>query len=694
MSMRITGISSGLDTDSMVQELVSASSTQKESLEKAQTKLEWKQETWKDLNTKVYSFFNKQLSNLKYEGSYIKKKTTVSDTSIASVVGADTVPNGSYSLSVKQLASTGYLTGGKLSDDKSVTSSTTLAQLAEKSGKTIGADEAVTFRVKNGSEETEIELTGASTISDVISKLQDAGLTASFDETNQRIFVSASASGAENDFALMADSLNGLTSLASLGLLTETDISDPDSALYQECAYWDEAYVENADGTYTLDEDLFQQKVAETAAEKAATILDSLASMKETIWQLQSDRESLTSGTDLIKNYNKQEEAQTQLADTAMVLKDYYQSIIDSDTATDEEKAAAQESLVTANEALAIATSAANTLGVTLPTEASYNLVETVETESRALAEVAHETLNGNILGDACATAVRIKGQDAIISLNGAEFTSDKNSFTINGMTISTNAVSAVTGVDADGNKVYATTTITVADDVDGIYDMIKSFLSDYNELIIAMDTAYNADSASDYEPLTSEEKEAMTEEEIEKWETKIKDSLLRKDSDLGTLINLFKTTMLGSYTINGTSYSLSSFGIATLGYFDSAENERGAYHIDGDADDDSTSTNTDKLKAMIASDPETVVSFFTQLISDFQSKMDTLMESTDYRSRYKVYNDKGLQQEYDRYTDKIKEAEEKLEDLEDRYYDQFSAMETAMSKLNSQQNYISSMLG
>ena len=57
MAMRISGISSGLDTDSMVQELVKASSKKKEDLEKAQKKLEWKQETWKGLNTKVYSFF-------------------------------------------------------------------------------------------------------------------------------------------------------------------------------------------------------------------------------------------------------------------------------------------------------------------------------------------------------------------------------------------------------------------------------------------------------------------------------------------------------------------------------------------------------------------------------------------------------------------------------------------------------------
>ena len=43
----------------------------------------------------------------------------------------------------------------------------------------------------------------------------------------------------------------------------------------------------------------------------------------------------------------------------------------------------------------------------------------------------------------------------------------------------------------------------------------------------------YNADSAKGYEPLTDDEKDAMSDSEVEKWEKKIKDSLLRKDSTI-----------------------------------------------------------------------------------------------------------------------------------------------------------------
>ena len=67
-------------------------------------------------------------------------------------------------------------------------------------------------------------------------------------------------------------------------------------------------------------------------------------------------------------------------------------------------------------------------------------------------------------------------------------------------------------------------------------------------------------------------------------------------------------------------------------------------------------------------------------------------MERTDYSSAFTVYNDKSLQEEYDNYTEKIEKQEEKIANFEDRYYDKFTAMEVAMSKLQSQQNAISSL--
>lgn len=73
MAIRLSGMNSGLDTDSIVKALVSGYTTKKEKYEKAQTKLGWKQESWKSLNTKVYSMYS-NISNLRFSSAYNLKK--------------------------------------------------------------------------------------------------------------------------------------------------------------------------------------------------------------------------------------------------------------------------------------------------------------------------------------------------------------------------------------------------------------------------------------------------------------------------------------------------------------------------------------------------------------------------------------------------------------------------------------------
>ena len=281
--------------------------------------------------------------------------------------------------------------------------------------------------------------------------------------------------------------------------------------------------------------------------------------------------------------------------------------------------------------------------------------------------------------GDDSTGAVRITGSDSEIVLNGATFKNNTNNFSINGLTIQATALT--------GNETVSITTDT---DIDGIYKQIKDFFKDYNELIKAMDTAYNADSSKGYEPLTSDEKEAMTDDEVKEWEKKIKDSLLRKDSTLGNASTAMKTIMSSSISINGKSYSLANFGIKTQGYFSSGTNEKGVFHIDGNSDDSVSSANEDKLKAALASDPDTTISFFSQLASNLYSDLTKRMSSTSMRSIYTIYNDKQMATEYSTYTTKISDKETEISTWEDYYYNKFSKMESALAKLNQTQSSLS----
>ena len=282
--------------------------------------------------------------------------------------------------------------------------------------------------------------------------------------------------------------------------------------------------------------------------------------------------------------------------------------------------------------------------------------------------------------------AVKLDGSDAVIKLNGVEYTNTTNSFSINGLNIT------ATGIT--GDKDEDAITISTAVDSQGIYDKIKDFLTEYNDIVKEMSSLYNAASAKGYEPLTDDEKDAMSDSEVEKWETKIKDALLRKDSTLNTLMTSMSNAMSQVYEVDGKKYSLSSFGISTLSYFTAADNEKGAYHIDGDSDDANTSGNTDKLMAAINNDPEAVVDFMKQLTTGLYTAIDKQMKSTTLSSAYTIYNDKQMQKEYDNYTKVLKEWEKKISDKEDYYYKKFSAMETALGKLNSNSSYLSGMLG
>ena len=221
----------------------------------------------------------------------------------------------------------------------------------------------------------------------------------------------------------------------------------------------------------------------------------------------------------------------------------------------------------------------------------------------------------------ATADAKKVDGQDAIISVNGIKYQGSSNAFSINGLTIT---AQSVTG-DGDANAI----TITTQTDVQGIYDKVKSFLTQYNSLINEITSLYNAESSKGYDPLTDDEKDAMSDSEIEKWETKIKDSLLRRDDTLQSVMNSMTSSMSKGFEINGKNYYLSTFGIKTRGYLNAPENQQNAYHIDGDEDDASTSGKDDKLMTAITSDPDTVITFMQQLADGLYSSLGDKMKST-----------------------------------------------------------------
>ena len=222
----------------------------------------------------------------------------------------------------------------------------------------------------------------------------------------------------------------------------------------------------------------------------------------------------------------------------------------------------------------------------------------------------------------------------------------------------------------------------------------MKDFLTQYNEVINDLTASYNAASAKGYEPLTDEQKASMSDTEVEKWEDKIKASLLRRDGTLDGVINTMTNAMSKSYKVGDKTMSWSTFGVHTLGFLNSAENEQNAYHIDGDEDDTLTSGNADKLMAALTRDPDSVIDFMQQSVSGLYKGIDQKMKSTSMRSAYTVYNDKEMASEYSDYSDVIKQWTTRLTEMEDKYYKQFANMEKQLAALQSNSSSLTGMMG
>ncbi len=716
MAIRVSGLISGLDTDSIVQELVSAYATKKDKYTKAQTKLEWKMDAWKSMNSKIYGFYTTSLSNMRLTTNYSLKTSSVSDSSVAKVTASSTAVSGTQSLKVKELASSAYMTGGVVSNKtnpgEKVTGSTLLTDIGAEAGGVISIGD------------TKINIEAGTTVNNLIGQLKEAGYSANFDETNQRIFLSSNTEGAAGEFTLMADNAAGLSTLQAVGLFAVKDVNGEETAemaKYRELAanndgseayYVAKSVVDMVDaGGLTADEisDLEaivepyeenlaivreyeaaqaaiakfeeQQQIVTDYAATIDTYLDKLTKEKKTD---DTGAESRVLYTDeelaKMKEYN---EANANSTDADVIQKiEENKSILEAKEIYDKYEAAKAyttnaDNIAAKDEATALVNNADST--------AAYNTAKAYVEDSSLKDNYvqAKSLLNGNSIVSAGSDVARVSAQDAVIELNGATFTSANGSFSINGLSI--------TALEETGDEAV---TITTAADSQAVYDKIKEFISKYNELLTDMDTAYNAASSGDYEPLTEEEQESMTDKQIEKWETKIKDALLRRDSTLGGVSSSMKAIMQSSFEIDGKMYSLSNFGINTLSYFEADVNERGCWHIDGDTDDSHVAGTTDKLMAAINSDPDTVVSFFQQLSTKLYNDLTKRMASSSTSSAYTVYNDKQMSKEYSEYNDVIDKWEEKLEYYEDYYYSKFAAMEKALSQLQSSTSALGGLLG
>lgn len=635
MAMRMTGLASGMDTESMVKELVSASSEKVNKIKQKKQDVEWKKEIWSGLNTKIYNFYKTQLSAFKAVSSYNAKKAVASDETKVSVSVGANASNGTHSVSVEQTASSAYLTGDNIKiKGKSYTTyndaglSTKFADMVDAQGADFGlVGQKITISAGNDTiPALELELGGSG----------DNGVE-SISALNAKL---KATSGYENLQASLKD-----------GKLVFTNSSEK-----------------------TLDDG--------TKVGEIYTIESAALGMSGEVGYEKGDADSNTMSADFTAKV-KQDftstdiSTSTKLADLGIKVGTTF-SVNGKDFVVDDKS--------TINDF----TTAVSKMGVSASFDAAQgrfyvNASKTGAANDFNITSSDAGALEALGLGSG---SKKVDARDAIIYYNGVKYTGDSNTMTINGMTIIAKA------------KTDTAVNVEVSADTDAAYNNVKKFVKAYNELIDEMNKYYNEKDAG-YDALTEDERSKLSDTQIEKWEEKAKQGLLRRDSTLQTLLTNMRSTLNKGVTVTLADGTTQTMSLASIGIVTGDYSENGKLHIMGDPDDEEYASQENKLRAALEGNDNLVSQIIggttdnkgvgTQMYEYLRKSMARI-EGT--RSSQTFYNDKTLDSEIDDYDDEIDKWEEKLQNLEDKYYNQFSKMEAAMAKMQSQQSYLSSLFG
>lgn len=274
------------------------------------------------------------------------------------------------------------------------------------------------------------------------------------------------------------------------------------------------------------------------------------------------------------------------------------------------------------------------------------------------------------------------QGQNAMFSINGYSTERTSNVFTLNGLEFTLK------------NKTNSPVTISTATDVDGIFDTIVKFVEEYNKIVDELNGKLVEPKYRDYPPLTDEQKEEMTESQIEMWEERAKSGLLRSDSIISGGLNQMRVDLYTGVELeDGTKLYLSDFGIKPVEDY----TQRGRLEIDADL-----------LREKIAEDPNKLYELFNgssrsatdsanmgiaERLRHSMRQMTTQIEAragNNMRTEHQYTIGRNILQ----VDDQIERMQDRLQRIEERYWRQFTAMEQVIQRANQQSMFIFEQFG
>ncbi|BBH23918.1 hypothetical protein Back11_52630 [Paenibacillus baekrokdamisoli] len=603
MVMRIAGLGSGMDIDSMVTKIMTAERAPLDKLNQTDQKLTWKAQAYRDINVKM-SAFRDSLSSLRFGSNWAKTTSTSSDSSKVGVSSTGAATTGTHKIIVTKLAA-----GASAVSVSAVTQSTSLQGTVDLSaGRAIAAaSNNNKFNLSlNGTTKTIAIADGNYASGNGLESAIQSAVDQAFGANQVKVDLSGgtlklSPLGDTNFLPqLSVSAVNGNTGLTDLGL--------------------------TAGQSYKLD----NTAILSSQASK-------LGGVNLTGTSFDINGQTFTIGANDTLN-----SVMARVNNSAAGVNMYYDSITDKISVTSK--------------------STGDTAQINFGSGAFLNTFK-------------------------LDTAVVKNGNNAIASIDGINGTYASNTITSNGVTYTLNSQTDASGVSINVNQ-----------DTDSIYNAISDFVTKYNDLMTSLNTKLNEPIYRSFQPLTDDQKKAMSDTDIKNWEDKAKSGTLYRDSNLQQLRDNMRQIAYSSIgTLPSNTNALFQVGITGQSYTLGDSTNAGKLQID-----------SSKLKAAIASDPQGVINLFTnqsltnktseqgvfqQLYTSSSTTITNIIKTAGSGSDAydKISNTLGHQ--ISDINIKILTLQNKLSTKEDNYYKMFSKMDNAISNSNAQVGWLQGMM-
>lgn len=636
--MRIGGLTSGLDSDKMVQDMMRAERMKVDRVEKERTRIEWTQMSMRELINKTRDFQGKFFDILKPETNMLSSAAFSSYTYSVLSEGQKT---NAVQISVR---------AGALKTDNVIDRITQLAtadtwsrnrsDIAVIKGKAVKTDQLATGK------DLELMLSIGRVSKKITVKSDELAALTSVDELaakmNEKI---AQRFGSDYNAVVSAHDLGA----EGKGLRLELKgtavrvVNAGDAALFHHLG------IQNGSGTY----DYTKKDISDLLGITAEDLKD---------FSLNGKAIKLT---------------------TSMTMEEAFRAINSADVGINMHYDVLSDRVVMRS----TGTGSVSNLEIENGSSAEKVLAKFLGTDDLVDA-------NGELHSSAT-SVTREKGKNAVLTLNGTQIVKESNKFTLEGVTYTLNALS--------DKAIHTDATI----DTDKVYDRIKSFVDDYNALITEIDKKLAEPKYRGFDPLTDDEKSALTEKQVEQYEEKAKSGLLNGNRDFGKMLDKIRSAIVDS--VDGET--LRSIGIQSNSWKD-----KGKLSID-----------PSKLKDAIRDDVEKVVNLFTKSSSisytdeknrktryeesGVMSRLDDVIKDFTRTTRDEsgkkgaLVMIAGLENDLSAVTNKMSEEmrdkDKRINEMlayltrrEDYYYRMFAKMEAAMAQMQSQQNSFAGLMG